>query len=92
MGTTDTRRGIDVATILALLNYYKTHASAIAAVVSALVVVFSGDKVTGVKQLFEALFVLFAGGAAVGLAAGNNDASNRLEKIETEAVRSRRFP
>lgn len=73
----------DATSILAILKYYTTHASAIAAVVSALVLILSGDQSAGVKALFEALVAIFAGTAALGLAAKGNDTTARLRKLES---------
>lgn len=82
------RRGFDLAAILAILKYYTTHASTIAAVVSALVLILSGDQSAGVKALFEALVAIFGGTAVLGLASQSN--ANKAEIRELKSGPPRR--
>jgi len=100
MGVTDNpdvgpSKGFDAAAILAILKYYSTHASAIAAVVSALVLILSGDQSAGIKALFEALLAIFTGTAAIGIASsvGTLQAqAAQAQAAKAQAPEKRRVP
>lgn len=55
------------ATILKLINGYKTYSSVILAVVSGIGLILSKDYSGGVSTIFQALTVFFSGTTVVGL-------------------------
>jgi hypothetical protein len=58
---------IMIATILKLINGYKTYASVILAVVSGLGLILAQNYSGGLTQIFQALLVLFGGASVVSM-------------------------
>jgi hypothetical protein len=55
------------AFLLALINGYKTYASAILAIASGLGMILTKDYSGGVSEIFQALTLIFGGTSVVGL-------------------------
>lgn len=74
-----------VKLLVKIVTQYKTYASTLVAVFSALALVFGGDYINGVPMLasaIQALLVLAAGGAVAGVSA---DALSAKKTAETAA-------
>jgi len=73
------------------LQKYVSYAPAILAIATAIATILGGRTDEGARQLFDAILLLLAGGAAVGMAAGRGgDSAEAVKKVEDKADRALR--